>query len=207
MRMRVRLLASLSGLRIRCCCELWCKSETQLGSRVAVAVALASDYSSESTPSLGTSICCGYSPKKQKKKKKKKKVFFKLLCRSLVLCLACRKHLINVSSHQASWVRGLLCHVHRNLATRLHSPLPRDPHLGDADASESLHALWQAAQDVQHFPGHFGRPHGPASTGHQCNLLGRGQGTTDLLCHLVGEMPTRRLCSDHTHPKTPYPGF
>ena len=34
----VRALASLSGLRIRCCCELWCRSQTRLGSGIAVAV-------------------------------------------------------------------------------------------------------------------------------------------------------------------------
>ena len=31
-------LASLSGLRIEHCCELWCRSQTWLGSRIAVAV-------------------------------------------------------------------------------------------------------------------------------------------------------------------------
>ena len=38
MRLRVQSLASLSGLRIQCCPELWCRSQTQLGSDVAVAV-------------------------------------------------------------------------------------------------------------------------------------------------------------------------
>ena len=45
--MRVRSLASLSGLRIL--------------SGIAV-----SGYSSNSTPSLGTSICCDYGPKTNK---------------------------------------------------------------------------------------------------------------------------------------------
>ena len=40
MRTQVQSLASLSGLRIRRCCELWCRSQTQLGSRVAVAWAV-----------------------------------------------------------------------------------------------------------------------------------------------------------------------
>ena len=35
----VRSLALLSGSRIRCCRELWCRLQTQLGSCVAVAVA------------------------------------------------------------------------------------------------------------------------------------------------------------------------
>ena len=30
------ILASLSGLRIQPCCELWCRSQTRLGSRVTV---------------------------------------------------------------------------------------------------------------------------------------------------------------------------
>ena len=39
MRLRVWSLASLSGLRIRHCRELWCMSKTWLGSRVAAALA------------------------------------------------------------------------------------------------------------------------------------------------------------------------
>ena len=35
----VQSLASLSGLRIRRCHELWCRLQTRLGSRIAVAVA------------------------------------------------------------------------------------------------------------------------------------------------------------------------
>ena len=38
MRTQVQSLASLSGLRIRCCHELWCRSHMRLGSGVAVAV-------------------------------------------------------------------------------------------------------------------------------------------------------------------------
>ena len=34
----VQSLALLSRLRIQCCCELWCRSQTQLGSGIAVAV-------------------------------------------------------------------------------------------------------------------------------------------------------------------------
>ena len=37
-RLRVRSLASLSGLRIPCCRELWCRSQTRLRSGVAMAV-------------------------------------------------------------------------------------------------------------------------------------------------------------------------
>ena len=60
-RLRVRSLASLGGLRICRCRELWCRSQTQLGS-----------CSSHWTPSLGTSLCHECGPTKEKKKKKKK---------------------------------------------------------------------------------------------------------------------------------------
>lgn len=73
MRLWVQSLAPLSGLRIWRCHELWCKLQTHLRFGVAVAVAKAGSSSSNWTPSLGTSICCGYSPKKAKRKEKKKK--------------------------------------------------------------------------------------------------------------------------------------
>ena len=50
------------------CRELWCRLQTHLGSGIAVAVVQAASYSSNSTPSLGTSICREYSPKMTKKK-------------------------------------------------------------------------------------------------------------------------------------------
>ena len=53
MRMQVQSLASLSGLRIRRCRELWYRSQTQLGSLVAVAAA-----------TIWMSICLGCSAKK-----------------------------------------------------------------------------------------------------------------------------------------------
>ena len=66
----VQPLASLSGLGIRHYRELWCWSQMHLGSRFSVAVARAGSYSSDSTPSLGTSISYRCGPKKTKKKKK-----------------------------------------------------------------------------------------------------------------------------------------
>ena len=68
MRTQVPSPASLSGLRIPCCRELWSRSQTWLGSGVAVAVAQASGHSSNLTPGLGTSICRGCGPKKTKHK-------------------------------------------------------------------------------------------------------------------------------------------
>ena len=73
MRMRVRSLASLSGLRIRHCPELWCRAQMQLGSAVTMASAWAGGYNSNLTPNLGTSVghMCG--PKKPKINKKERK--------------------------------------------------------------------------------------------------------------------------------------
>ena len=66
-RLQVPSLALLSGLRIWRCCELWGRSQMQLGS--GVAMAKAGSYSSDSTPSLGTSMCRRCRPKKEKKEK------------------------------------------------------------------------------------------------------------------------------------------
>ena len=68
-RLRVQSLASLSKLRIQHCSELWCRSQKWLRSGIAVALAQACIYSSDSTPTLGTSICHRCSmPQKDKKK-------------------------------------------------------------------------------------------------------------------------------------------
>ena len=69
MRTQVGSLASLIGLRIWCCHDLWCRPQASLRSCVAVAVVQASGYSSDSIPNLGTSICHGCSSKKREKKK------------------------------------------------------------------------------------------------------------------------------------------
>ena len=73
MRLQVQSLALLSGLRIQRLSELWRRSQTLLRSGVAVTVEQAGSYSPNWTPSLGTSICWGYGPKKKVKKTKKKK--------------------------------------------------------------------------------------------------------------------------------------
>ena len=68
--LQVRSLALLSRLGIWPCHELWCGSQTRLRSCVAVALAQTGGYSSDLTPSLGTSICHGCGPRKDKKTKK-----------------------------------------------------------------------------------------------------------------------------------------
>ena len=69
--MQVRSLASLSGLRIQCCQELRCRSQTWLESGIAVAVAQAGNCSSNLTPSQGNfHLPQVRGPKKQKKKAK-----------------------------------------------------------------------------------------------------------------------------------------
>ena len=67
MRMRVRSLALLSGSRIWHYHELWYRSQTGLGSGVAMAGVQADSYSSNSTPSLGTYICVGTALKRKRK--------------------------------------------------------------------------------------------------------------------------------------------
>ena len=69
MRMWVQSLAYLSELRIQHCREWWCRSQTQLGSQVAMAVVQDHSCSSDlaPSPSLGTPIYCRCSPKTKKK--------------------------------------------------------------------------------------------------------------------------------------------
>ena len=67
MRMTVRSLAPLSGLRIQCCCEWWHRLHMRLGSRVAVS--MAGICSSDLTPRLGISIRHRFSPKRTNKQK------------------------------------------------------------------------------------------------------------------------------------------
>ena len=70
MRLWIRSLASLSGLRIWTCCKQQYRSKMGLGSGITVVVVKASSYSSESTPSLGTYICHRCSPRKKKKRRR-----------------------------------------------------------------------------------------------------------------------------------------
>ena len=63
MRMQVWSLALLSELRICCCLELRCRSQTWLRFCIAIAGVYAGSCSSDSNPSLGISICHGWSPK------------------------------------------------------------------------------------------------------------------------------------------------
>ena len=68
--MQVCSLASISGLRIWHCHELWCRLQTWLRSCAAVAGAQAGSCSSDLTPSLGISICCQCGPEKQQQQQK-----------------------------------------------------------------------------------------------------------------------------------------
>ena len=69
MGLEVRSLVLLRGLRIQCCHKLQHRSQTWLRTGVTVSVAEAGSHSSDSVPSLGTSIWHGYNPKKQTNKK------------------------------------------------------------------------------------------------------------------------------------------
>ena len=74
MRLWVQSLASLHGLGIRTCPELWCRSQMWLESRVTVALAWAGGYRSNWIPSLGPSI-----DSRKGKKSKKKSIILGLL--------------------------------------------------------------------------------------------------------------------------------
>ena len=64
------ILASLSGLRIQRCHELWYRLKMWLWGRPTAAVPIGR------TPSLGTSMCRRCSPKRQKRQKTKQKELF-----------------------------------------------------------------------------------------------------------------------------------
>ena len=76
MRFQVQSLASLSGLRIQHCHELWCGSKTKLGSRVAVALvrpaatALIRPLAWEPPHDEGVALEKAKRPKKKKVKKR-----------------------------------------------------------------------------------------------------------------------------------------
>ena len=75
MRFRDWSLASLGGLRILCCHEPWCRSQTWLAQIQSCCGSATgpSSCSSDSTARLVTSICRGCGPKKTKDKKQKSK--------------------------------------------------------------------------------------------------------------------------------------
>ena len=66
-----------SGLRIRHCHELWCRSQTQLGSGIAVTLVQASGYSSKRLEPQPGNLHMSWVQlqEKDKKKKKRKKEF------------------------------------------------------------------------------------------------------------------------------------
>ena len=105
MRMQVRSLALLSGLRMQHCRELWCRSQTWLGSGIAVALVQAGGYSSDWTASLGTSTYHGCSPKKAKKKKMGKDGPEKHLNRKV--CLTSFGHDVWLRKKQPHWTTGI----------------------------------------------------------------------------------------------------
>ena len=57
----------------QCCCELQCRSHTQLKYHIAVVMVYASSFSSDSSPRLGTSMCLKHGSKKTNKQKQNKR--------------------------------------------------------------------------------------------------------------------------------------
>ena len=119
MRMQVWSLALFSGLRIQCYCELWCRWQMQLGSWIAVTVAKASGYSSDSALSLGTSICRGWGPKKTKRPKKRKN----LKNASQSSCCGASGSAVSWEHWDAGWIPGLTQWVKDLVLLQLRSQL------------------------------------------------------------------------------------
>ena len=86
MRMWVWSLASLSGLRIQHCHELWCRLQMQLRSYVTLSGAEAGNCSSDSTPSQKCYMLQVRPPKKQKARTVQYNTFY-------VFLLSMTKHL------------------------------------------------------------------------------------------------------------------
>ena len=96
MRMWVLSLASLSGLRIRRCCELWCKLQMQLGSRIAVVWHRLAAVVLIQPPAWELPYAAGAALKKQKEKKKEKK----------------RKHYVSIKP--SIWLEGIFLGFHKS---------------------------------------------------------------------------------------------
>ena len=123
MRTWVQSLALVGGLRIRHCHELWCRLQMQLGSHLAEAVVQASSYSSDSTPSLGTSICCGCSPKKTKTNKQTNKKQGNPVLYQILRAFICQWHLQQGLTYL--WLLKLIrpmCSAEHNLKNILKYP-------------------------------------------------------------------------------------
>ena len=91
MRLRVGSLASISGLRIQRCCELWHRLQTWLGADVSVAmyrpaaITLIRPLAWEPPYATGAALKSKKKKKKEKKerKKQKKKYNYEVLCYAL----------------------------------------------------------------------------------------------------------------------------
>ena len=122
MRLWVRSVAKISGLRIGHCHELWCRLQTWLRTGIAVALAVAGSCSSDSTPSPGTSLCWGCGPQNKKQNQKqpppKKNPNQSCCCCgyhgggllfwSIAQCGSMEKLLCNLQEQQPSWWKGRL---------------------------------------------------------------------------------------------------
>ena len=122
MRIKVQSLALLSGSRICCCHEMWCRSQMQPGSRIAVTVMQAGGYSSIQPPAWKPSYIASTALKRQKTKNKiKNNLFFIIRC--------------NLSSSE-------LCLASTNLGKD--ATLPTDVRLRDSVRQQLCKGIWRA---------------------------------------------------------------
>ena len=112
-----RSLALLSELRIQHCRELWSKLQTRFG--FGVAMVWAGSYSSDSTPSVGTSISCGCSTKEKTVKEKtvkavrlKKDIMGVSIAAQqlMTLTIIMRKQVRSLASLLVGWGSGVARH-------------------------------------------------------------------------------------------------
>ena len=115
MRMGVRSLASLSGLRTQGHRELWRRSQMWLRSRITVSVAQAGSYSSNAAPSLGTSKCHTGSSKKKKKKGFSGHSFFFLKIRDKIPMWKMLRYTNGPNVQQGTLQRIILYYILENL--------------------------------------------------------------------------------------------
>ena len=115
MRLQVRPLAFLSGLRSQCCCELWCRLQTRLGSGIAVALGLPAAIAQIRPLAWEPAYAAGAALKKIKEKKKKTRQICKewqfqdILLKEKFVCFGCTHSMQKFPGQGSN-----LCHISDN---------------------------------------------------------------------------------------------
>ena len=101
-------IPGLSGLRIQCCRDLWCRCQMRLGPGTAVAVGQAGGSFPNHPPTQGTPKSWWIQiKKKQKKKKKKRHLFFWVITSLWISPFSCDESVPSRSSYLSSLLHFL----------------------------------------------------------------------------------------------------